>query len=102
MRQHSHAVVRDTRQLAEHGADPLGTLRHLDVQQLLDSTREAELVDHHRTVVKTVKVRQCLLIRLVLDQLFSTAVQQTDVRLRLDGTRNDAHQHAESLRRSAP
>jgi len=35
VREHGHAVVRDTRKLTVQRTDPLGTLRHLDVEQLL-------------------------------------------------------------------
>ncbi len=69
-------MVEDARDLAKHGADPLGALGHLDVEQLLDGARVAQLVGHHRNVVESVKVRQRLRVRLVLDQLLRASVQE--------------------------
>lgn len=74
-------MVQDTGQLAEQGPDELGTLGNLNVQQLLNSKRETLLIGHHGDVIKTVEVRQSLEVGLVLDQLLSTTVQQTDVRV---------------------
>ncbi|KAI3486306.1 hypothetical protein L1887_50200 [Cichorium endivia] len=81
VREHRHAVVEDARDLAKHGADPLGALGHLDVEQLLDGARVAQLVGHHRNVVESVKVRQRLRVRLILDQLLRASVQETNVGL---------------------
>jgi len=74
-----HEVVQDTGDLAEQGTDPLGTLRNLNVEQLLNSQRETLLVGHHGDVVETIKVGQGLEVCLVLDQFLGTTVQQTDV-----------------------
>ena len=79
MRENGHEVVQNTSHLAEQGSDPLSTIRDLNVQQLLDGQRKALLVGHHRNVVQTIEVRQGLHIGLVLDQLLSTTVKQTDV-----------------------
>lgn len=72
-------MVQNTGDLAEQSTDPLGTLGDLDVQQLLDGQGEALLVGHHGDIVQTVEVGQRLQVCLVLDQLLSTTVQQTDV-----------------------
>jgi hypothetical protein len=72
-------VVKNTGDLAKQSSDKLGSLRDFDVEKLLNSKREALLVGHHRDVIKSIKVRQSLEICLVLDQLLSTSVQQTDV-----------------------
>ena len=72
-------MVEDSGNLAEHCSDPLGTLGHLDIEQLLNSERVDLLVGHHRNVVQTIKVWQGLEVGLVLDQLLSTTMEQTDV-----------------------
>jgi DNA-directed RNA polymerase I and III subunit RPAC1 len=77
-------VVQDARDLAKQRPDPLGALRDVDVEQLLDGQREALLVGHHADVVEAVKVRQRLQVGAVLDQLLGAAVQQPDVRVRPD------------------
>lgn len=82
--EHGHEVVQDTCDLAKQGANPLGALGDLDVEELLDSQGEALLVGHHGHVVEAVEVGQGLQIRLVLDQLLGASVQQTDVRIGAD------------------
>src|SRR5690349_20956047 len=77
--QDRHEMVQDPGNLAEHGTDVLGADGDVDVQQLLDSEREALLVGHHGDVVETVKVGQGLQICAVLDELLGTTVQQTNV-----------------------
>lgn len=72
-------MVQDTSNLAKQGADVLGAVRNLDIEELLDSKSKALLVGHHGDVVETVKVRESLEIGLVLDQLFRATVQETDV-----------------------
>lgn len=79
MRGDGHDVVLDTGDLSEQGPDVLGSLGNLDVQELLHGEREALLVGHHGDVIETVKVRQRLQVRPVLDQLLGAAVQQSDV-----------------------
>jgi hypothetical protein len=79
VRQNGHEVVQDPGDLAEQSPDVLGALGDLNVQQLLDSEREALLVGHHRDVVQTVEVGQRLQICPVLDELLGAAVQQSDV-----------------------
>jgi hypothetical protein len=72
-------MVQDPGNLAKHGPDVLGALWNLNVQQLLNSEREALLIGHHRDVVQTVKVGQRLQICPVLDELLGASVQQSDV-----------------------
>ena len=74
-------MVKNTSDLAKEGSNKLGSLRNLNVEQLLDSQREALLVGHHGDIVESVKVGQSLEICLVLDQLLGTSVEQTDVRI---------------------
>lgn len=52
-----------------------------NVEEVLDGTRVAELVGHHRDVVEAVKVRKRLGVVLVLDELFGSAVQEADMRV---------------------
>mmetsp|Transcript_17972 Transcript_17972/g.55975 ORF Transcript_17972/g.55975 Transcript_17972/m.55975 type:complete len:430 (-) Transcript_17972:116-1405(-) len=75
-------VVEDPRDLEEHGADHLRAPRHLTLEEALDRHRVAVLGGHHRHVVEAVKVGQGLQIRLVLDELLRSAVQQPNVRVR--------------------
>lgn len=82
MRQNRHEVVQNAGDLSKHCADPLGSLGNLDVEQLLDSKREALLIRHHRHVVQSVKVGQRLEVGLVLDQLFRATVEQADMGVR--------------------
>jgi hypothetical protein len=77
--QNRHAVVQNSSDLAEQGSNPLGTVRHLNVEELLHGKSEALFVGHHRNVVETVEVREGLEIGLVLDQLLGSSVQKTDV-----------------------
>jgi hypothetical protein len=77
-------MVENTSDLAEQSSNPLGSLRNLNVEQLLNGQREALLVGHHGDIVESVKVRQGLEICLVLDQLLGTSVEQTDVRVGSD------------------
>lgn len=72
-------MVENTGNLSKQGPDPLGTVRDLDVQELLDGEGEALLVGHHGDVVETVKVGQGLEVRLVLAELLGASVQQADV-----------------------
>jgi hypothetical protein len=76
-----HEVVQNTGDLSEQSTNPLGSLRNIDVKQLLNSQREALLVRHHGDIVKSIEVGQSLHIGLVLDQLLGTTMQQTDVRI---------------------
>lgn len=79
VREDGHKVVQDSGDLAKQGADELGSLGDLDVEQLLDSQREALFVGHHGDVVEAVEVGQGLQVGLVLDQLLGAAVKQSDV-----------------------
>lgn len=72
-------MVQDTSDLSKQGSNPFGTLRHLDVQQLLDREREALLVGHHGAVIQPIKVGQGLQVCFVLAQLLGSSVQQADV-----------------------
>lgn len=77
--QNGHQVVENSGNLAEHGSDPLCSLRYLDVEELLDGKGEDLLVGHHGNIVQTIKVWECLEVGLVFNQLLGTAVQETDV-----------------------
>ena len=55
----------------------LAALRHLDLQQPLDREREGVLLVHRRDIVEPVEIWHGLQIRLVLDQLFGAAMQQS-------------------------
>lgn len=77
--QNGHEMVQDPCNLAKQGTNVLGTDGDVDVQQLLDSKREALLVGHHGDVVETVEVGQGLQICAVFDELLGAAVQQTNV-----------------------
>jgi hypothetical protein len=74
-----HEVVQNARNLTKQGTDELGTLRDLDVQELLDGQGETLLIGHHGDVVETVEVGERLEVGLVLDELLGAAVQQTDM-----------------------
>lgn len=80
--QDRHKMVKDTGDLSEESSDPLCTLWNLNVEKLLNSKREALLVGHHGDVIQTIKVWQCLQVCLVLNQLLSSSVQQSDVWIR--------------------
>lgn len=82
--QDGHEVVEDSGDLAKEGADPLCALGDVDVEEVLDGARVAQLVGHHRDVVEAVKVRQRLSVVLVLDELLGAAVQEADVRVRAE------------------
>ena len=77
-------VVEDASHLEEEDADDLRAARHLDVEQLLHRHRVPVLLRHHRHVVEPVKVRERLLVGLVLDELLGPAMKQPDVRVGLD------------------
>jgi hypothetical protein len=68
----------------EQCPNPFCPLRNLNVQQLLHAQREALLVCHHAHVVEAIKVRQCLKVRAVLNQLLRPTMQQPNVRIRSD------------------
>jgi len=74
-----HQVVQHSGDFTEKRTNPLCSLWYLDVQELLNSQTEALLVGHHRDVVQTVKVWQGLKVCLVLDELFCSTVQQSNV-----------------------
>lgn len=77
-------MVQNTGNFTKQGSDVFGTDRDVNVQQLLDSQREALLVGHHRDVVETIEVGQGLEICSVLDELLGSTVQQSDVRISAD------------------
>ena len=74
-------MVQDPGDLAEQHADILGARRRRDAQQFLDAEREGVLLAHRRDVIQAVEIGSRLEIGLVLDQLFSAAVEQTDMRI---------------------
>ncbi len=72
-------MIEDARDLVEQGTDPLGALRRLDAEQLLDGTHIAVLVTHHGHVIEPVHVTDALVEWLGLGELLGAAVQQPDV-----------------------
>src|SRR6185437_3676301 len=74
-------VVEDAGDLSIKHADVFCARRHLDAEQRLDSERIAVLHAHRRDIVEPVEIRHRLQERLVLDQLFGTAMEQTDMRI---------------------
>lgn len=72
-------MVEDASNFAKHGTDVLGTLRNLNIQQLLNRKREALLVGHHGDIIQSIEVRQSLEICAVLDELLRASVQQANV-----------------------
>jgi hypothetical protein len=81
VRTEPHEVIQDAGDLIEHRADVLRTQRRRDPKQLLDREHVGVLVAHHRDVVETIHVADRLIERLVLGELFSRTMQQTDVRV---------------------
>ena len=79
--EYRHEMVQNTGNLAKQGANPLGTVGNLNVQQLLDGQGKALLVCHHGDVIQTVEVGKGLQIGLVFDELLCTTVEETDVRV---------------------
>lgn len=94
-----HEMVEHTRDLTEHCSDPLRTFRDIDVEQLLNSKRVALLVGHNGDVIETIEVRKSLIatmsyhshnngeipyleVGLVLNQLLSSTMKQTNMRIR--------------------
>ena len=74
-------MVQNTCDLVKHDANVLRTKRHIDAQQTLNRQTVSVLVHHHGHIVETVHVRQSLQIGAVLGQLFSSAVQQPNMRV---------------------
>ncbi len=62
-------------------ADQLSTARHGNAEQLFRRKAEGMLLIHRRDVIEPVEVRNRLQIGLLFDQLFSTAMKQTNVRI---------------------
>ena len=79
-----HQVVEDARDLVEHRADPLRTLRHFDAEQVLDGAYIGVLVAHHRDVVEPVHVADRLVVGLRFGQLLGAAMEQPDMRVGTD------------------
>jgi hypothetical protein len=72
-------MVQNAGDFTKQGTDVLGADWDVDVQQLLDSQREALLVGHHRDIIESVKVWQGLEVCPVLDELLCASVQQSNV-----------------------
>lgn len=52
-----------------------------NVQQLLNGPRVAKFVRHHTNIIESIKVRQSLSVRLVLDQLLRPSMKESNVRV---------------------
>jgi hypothetical protein len=59
--------------------DQLCPLRHRDLEQLFACQAEGVLLVHRRYVIEAIEIADRLQVGLMLDQLFGTAVQKTDV-----------------------
>lgn len=77
-------MVQHSGEFSEQGTDVLGALGNFNVEELLNSKGKALLVGHHGNVVQPVEVGKSLEVRLVLDQLLGTSVEEADVRVGAD------------------
>src|SRR5215203_2137174 len=66
--------------VVEH-ADELPSLGHRDAEQLLNRKAKGVLLVHRRDIVEPVEVGDGLQVRLVLDELFGSAVEKPNVRV---------------------
>src|SRR6516165_4475728 len=78
---YTEQVVQDPGDLSKRDTNVLRPGWRRDPHQFFDSERESMLLAHRRYVVEPVEIRDRLQIRLVLDQFFRAAVQQTDMRI---------------------
>ena len=81
MRAQPQQVVEQTRDFCVHDTYVLSAHRHIHAHHLFDGQAIRVLVGHHRHIVKAVHVGQRLDVGLAFSELFSGAVQQTDVRI---------------------
>jgi hypothetical protein len=72
-------MVQNPGEFSKQSANPLCSLRDVDIQQFLYRQREALLVGHHADVVETIKVRESLQIRAILNELLGAAMQQANM-----------------------
>ena len=94
-------MIQYTSNLSKERSNPLGSIGNLckrvaiqnestqdamrkltDIEKFLDGSRVAEFVGHHRHVVESIKVGEGLSISLVFDQFLSSAMEESDVRVR--------------------
>lgn len=78
-------VVEDSGNLSKHSTDVLSPQRNVNLKHFLNRERIALFLRHHGDIVEAIKVRQGLQVRFVLNELFGAAVQQPDMRIKLDG-----------------
>ena len=71
----------DAADLAVEHADVLRARGHLNAAELLDGQGKGVLLIHRRDVVEAIEIGDGLRVRLVLDQLFGTTMQQADMRI---------------------
>ena len=71
-------------QLAQHDADDLDAVRHLDAGELFDREHVRQVVHHAAEVIDAVGVRDVGVPRLALAHLLGAAVVVADVRNRVD------------------
>src|SRR5215468_4388564 len=74
-------VRQQTADLRIENANELRPFRDDDAEQLFCRKAEGMLLIHRCDIVETVEIRDRLLIGLVLDQLFGTAMQEPDMRI---------------------
>ena len=90
-------VVADARQFGKKHAQILPAQWHFEVEQLLDRQHIAIFHAQRRAVIEPVEIGQSLQVRLILDQLFGPAMQQTDMRVHtLDDFAIKFHDKAEN------
>lgn len=100
-------TTKDTRNFAEQSTNPFGTLGNLNVEKLFYCERVAKFIGHwnevtcypsspfvtisltHRNVVESIKVGKSLNICLILDQFFSSAVEEANMLKEKSATRSD-------------
>ena len=81
VRTQPHQVVQQARDFGKHHPDVLRPNRHFKTQKLFDGQAVRMLVGHHGHVIQSIHIRKRLNVGFVLGQLFSGAVQQSNVRI---------------------
>lgn len=74
-------MIQNPGDLVVHDADVLGTQWWRHAHQLFDRHDIGMLVTHHRHVIESIHVRQCLQESAVFGELFGCAMQEADVRI---------------------
>ncbi len=67
--------------LGEDHADELRTARHRDAEQFLNREAIGVFLIHRCAIIEPVEIRQCLQEGFGFDQLFSAAMEETDMRI---------------------